>query len=57
VYAAMDHNAAFQWLEKAGEKGALSTIFLKTDPIFDKLRGDARYALLLRNSGLASLPT
>lgn len=54
LYAAMDHDAAFQWLEKADQNGALWTIFLKTDPIFDKLRGDDRYALLLRNSGLAS---
>lgn len=44
-----DH--AFEWLERAYDRRVgLSEI--KTDPLFRKIRGDPRFAALLRKMGL-----
>jgi TolB-like protein/Flp pilus assembly protein TadD len=53
VYAARsDRDAAFDWLERAYRQRDASTAFLKFDPILDSLRGDPRYAALLRKVNL-----
>jgi tetratricopeptide (TPR) repeat protein len=49
-----DKNQAFAWLEKAREEGSGTLILLKVDPMFDSLRSDARFALLLRKIGLGT---
>jgi eukaryotic-like serine/threonine-protein kinase len=45
---------AFQWLQKACEQEGCPTAMsdVKSDPAFDNLRSDPRYADLLRRSGL-----
>jgi TolB-like protein/Flp pilus assembly protein TadD len=45
-------NEAFAWLEKAYEERAGFMPYLKVEPLFDPLRGDARFADLLRRIGL-----
>ncbi len=53
VYAGLgDKERAFEWLEKgyAGRSDHLTQ--LKTDPMFDRLRSDPRFADLLRRVGL-----
>jgi hypothetical protein len=53
IYAAMgERDPAFQWLDKALEDGSLGSASLKLDPILDGLRGDPRFADLLRRTGL-----
>jgi serine/threonine-protein kinase len=47
-----DREQAFTWLEKAFEDHAPWLYFLKTDPAFDTLHGDPRFAQLLRRIGL-----
>lgn len=49
-----DLDQAFAWLERdyLSRSGLLD--FLITDPLFDSIRGDARYASLLRRMGLES---
>ena len=47
-----DREQAFTWLEKAFEDHAPWLFFLKTDPAFDTLHGDPRFAQLLRRIGL-----
>jgi TolB-like protein/Tfp pilus assembly protein PilF len=43
---------AFQWLERAlGERDATLTS-IKSDPLFQKIKSDARYATLLQKAGL-----
>ena len=52
MYAALgDHDTAFQWLSRAYEQR--SVWFLKVHPAMDPLRGDPRYAKLLKKTGLA----
>jgi serine/threonine protein kinase/TolB-like protein/Flp pilus assembly protein TadD len=54
VYAGLgDKDRAFEWLEKgyAGRSDHLTQ--LKTDPMFDNLRSDPRFADLLRRVGLS----
>jgi len=43
---------AFEYLERAYVERDGDLIFLKTDPDFDSLRSDPRYADLLRRIGL-----
>ena len=52
VYAALgEKDAAFEWLEKCYVERAATIRALKTDPLCDSLRQDARFdALLLRAS-------
>jgi DNA-binding winged helix-turn-helix (wHTH) protein/Tfp pilus assembly protein PilF len=53
VYAALgEKDQAFAWLQKAYEERAGLLIFLKVDQEFDGLRGDPRFAELLRRMGL-----
>jgi len=46
-----DTEAAFHWLREAVQKHAVDLRFLKVDPAFDPLRGDARFEDLLRQVG------
>jgi serine/threonine-protein kinase len=47
-----DHDAAFGWLERAYAQRDGFLTYLKVDPRLDPLRGDARFADLLRRVGL-----
>ena len=46
-----DKDNAFAWLEKAYQQKASELIFLKSDPEWDNLRPDPRYADLVRRIG------
>jgi serine/threonine-protein kinase len=46
-------DVAFMWMEKCFEERSPALGALKTDPLFDPLRQDARFASLLRRVGLA----
>jgi TolB-like protein/Tfp pilus assembly protein PilF len=48
-----DRDSTFVWLERAYGERSQALTFLKTDPMYDELRSDARYASLLRRVGLA----
>ncbi|HYP00266.1 MAG TPA: tetratricopeptide repeat protein, partial [Pyrinomonadaceae bacterium] len=49
VYALLgDKDNAFQWLERADKEHAVGYTYLRVDPRLDNLRGDPRYAKLLR---------
>jgi len=47
-----DKEQAFEWLERAFEERTLRADFMKVDPWFDNLRGDPRFASLMRRAGL-----
>jgi len=47
-----DKDRAFEWLHKAVDQKDLA-VFLKTDPLYDPLRPDPRFATLLRRMNLA----
>ena len=49
-----DHERALEWLQMALNDRASELIYLKVDPIYDDLRGDARFTTLLRRVGLAN---
>lgn len=52
VYAALgDRDEAFQWLDRAYKDRTVG--FLKVHPMLDSLRGDPRFAQLLKKSALA----
>ena len=54
VYAWRGENAhALQWLERSYVEREPSLTWIKIDPYFRGLRGDARYAALLRKMNLA----
>ncbi len=54
IYIALgERDLAFEWLEKAYNERAWQLGFIKVDPIFDPLRGDARFAELMRRVNLA----
>ncbi|HJQ25114.1 MAG TPA: winged helix-turn-helix domain-containing protein [Blastocatellia bacterium] len=54
VYAGLgDKEQAFAWLEKAFAERSFYITWLKVDPELDGLRGDRRFADLLRRAGLA----
>jgi hypothetical protein len=54
IYAGLeDKDRAFEWLEKAYEDRSIVSVgFIKTNPMFDPLRSDPRYADLLRRTNL-----
>lgn len=54
IYAGLeDKDKAFQWLEKAiQDRSVVSVGYIKTNPMFDPLRSDPRYADLLRRTNL-----
>ena len=52
VYAAhRDAARVFEWLERAYEEHNPDLIELRTEPVFDAVRGDARFPALLRRVG------
>ena len=48
-----EKDQAFDWMQKAYEDRSAWLVYLKVDPLFDPVRGDARFADLLRRGGLA----
>jgi TolB-like protein/Tfp pilus assembly protein PilF len=54
LYARLgDKDQAFSWLERAYADRVFELLFLKVGPEWDELRGDPRFANLLRRIGLA----
>jgi TolB-like protein len=51
--AAGDTDLAFAWLERAYRSRQMDIVSMKVDPQMDALRGDPRFAELLRRIGLA----
>jgi serine/threonine protein kinase/tetratricopeptide (TPR) repeat protein len=52
-YAALgDRDRAMQWLEKAYAERSSALTYLEIEPLFDPLRGDPRFADLVRRVGL-----
>jgi hypothetical protein len=49
-----EKDQALYWLEKAFDERFVVFASIKTDPVFDSLRSDPRFADLLKRSGLAS---
>ncbi|MCX6594506.1 MAG: BTAD domain-containing putative transcriptional regulator [Acidobacteria bacterium] len=47
-----DSDAAFVWLDRALEQRAAPLVYLKTDPRYDQIRNDPRFAVLLKKIGL-----
>lgn len=47
-----DREGAFRWLEKAATERNWCVMYLKTDPIWDPIRSDPRFADLIRRVGL-----
>jgi tetratricopeptide (TPR) repeat protein len=54
IYAGLEEkDEAFEWLEKAYEDHSIVSVgCVKTNPMFDPLRGDPRFADLLRRTNL-----
>jgi serine/threonine protein kinase/tetratricopeptide (TPR) repeat protein len=48
-----ENDQAFDWMQKAYDDLSAWLVYLKVDPLFDPVRGDARFAALLRRVGLA----
>jgi TolB-like protein/cytochrome c-type biogenesis protein CcmH/NrfG len=47
-----DMNHAFEWLERAHAQHDAGFIYIKVNPLFRKLKGDARYTTMLRAANL-----
>jgi hypothetical protein len=47
-----DKDKAFEWLNKALEARDIRFTYLVTDPRFDNIRSDPRYAALLQRANL-----
>ena len=55
LYATLgEKDRAFEWLEKVYLERNYYVVFLNVDPALDSLRGDPRFADLLRRTGLSS---
>jgi Tol biopolymer transport system component/serine/threonine protein kinase/tetratricopeptide (TPR) repeat protein len=55
IYALLDNSDnAFVWLNKAAQEHAVGFSFAQVDPHLDNLRGDPRYAKLLRGAGFTN---
>ena len=53
IYAGLgEKDAAFEWLNKAAELRFGPLIYLKVNPIWDNLRSDPRFQVLLSRVGL-----
>jgi eukaryotic-like serine/threonine-protein kinase len=53
IYSGLgEQDRAFEWLERGFAGRAYALVFLPTDPRFDRLRSDKRYAALMRRVGL-----
>ena len=53
IYSGLgEQDRAFEWLERGFAGRAYALVFLPTDPRFDMLRGDKRYAALMKRVGL-----
>ncbi len=53
IHAGLGENdAALEWLGKCFEKPDAARTLLKTDPVWDDVRGDPRFAELLKKAGL-----
>ena len=53
IYSGLgEQDRAFEWLERGFAGRAYGLVFLPTDPRFDLLRGDKRYAALMKRVGL-----
>lgn len=53
LYAALgEKDRAFEWLEKVYQERSSYVVFVNVDPVLDGLRGDPRFAELLRRIGL-----
>jgi hypothetical protein len=51
LYALLgEREPAFQWLQEALEER--SPVFLRHDPVFDRIRSDPRFGEMLRRVGL-----
>jgi TolB-like protein/Tfp pilus assembly protein PilF/predicted Ser/Thr protein kinase len=48
-----ENDQAFDWMQKAYDDLSAWLVYLKVDPLFDPVRGDARFTVLLRRIGLA----
>ncbi|MGI9182027.1 MAG: TPR end-of-group domain-containing protein, partial [Longimicrobiaceae bacterium] len=52
IYAALaEHDSAFEWLGRGFEARDDWMIYLRADPIFDRLRSDPRFPRLLAQVG------
>jgi adenylate cyclase len=49
-----DSDEAFDWLSRACEERSGLLVYLKVEPMFDRLRSDPRFTELLRRVGHAS---
>ena len=53
IYSGLgEQDRAFEWLERGFAGRAYGLVFLPTDPRFDLLRSDKRYAALMKRVGL-----
>jgi DNA-binding winged helix-turn-helix (wHTH) protein/TolB-like protein/Tfp pilus assembly protein PilF len=52
LYSAIDRDKAFEYLEQAVTERQAGLINLKFEPMFDDLRPDPRYELLVKNVGI-----
>jgi serine/threonine protein kinase/tetratricopeptide (TPR) repeat protein len=48
-----EKDQAFDWMQKAYDDRSAWLVYLKVDPLFDAVRGDARFVDLVRRVGLA----
>ncbi len=47
-----EHDAAFDWLEKAFQERVSFLVYFKVHPLFENLRGDPRFAALVKRIGI-----
>jgi len=53
IYTALGmENEAFTWLETAYDQRDGSLVFVKVDPVLDRLRTDKRYLAIVKRMGL-----
>jgi hypothetical protein len=53
IYAALgESDIAFQWLERSHAERTNNNAYLAVEPVYDSLRSDPRFQVLLRSTGL-----